>query len=310
MAQLALLGAGAIPKVPNLQRESARPPKQHTGPCGCYSWYLDADTGSKCKGQKLTFFLYCLIGLLGVVFFIVYLTDESEMFNSGFILACALAILMSILAVSGFRDVIRLQQTINDLVSSTKALAQERDKIRKEVDNLQNAHRKLQGIERELDSSSTALRRNFGEFVDWNKEVQRESEKNSTQAKDINRDFKNAIKQYHAMLIQNELAIADKAFHHILGGAQSKKGLDQQEFEDLLHRLPPRWKDKFQELDKSFEDFAGDDEIINQGEFRKFMKAMAEEIAKCDLSPNQLAEMGIKSDRMAGGRDDDEKDGN
>ena len=111
------------------------PPKQHSGIFGCYSWYLD---GNKCTKQKFTFLLYCLIGVLGIVFFIVYLTDESEMFNTGFILACSLAIFMSTLAVSGFRDVIRLQQTINKLVENTKELANQRDKIRGEVQKLKS----------------------------------------------------------------------------------------------------------------------------------------------------------------------------
>ena len=142
---VALLGRAAVvnaaPNVTGLQNIASAhaaskeaPPKQHTGLFGCYKWYLD---GTICTKQKWTFLIYCIIGALGIVFFIMYLLDEGEQINTGFILACVLAIVMSTLAVSGFRDVIKLQETINDLVKNTKDLAQQRDKIRGEVQKLQ-----------------------------------------------------------------------------------------------------------------------------------------------------------------------------
>ena len=155
------------------------------------------------------------------------------------------------------------------------------------------AHHKLEDIERELESSSGALRSNFGEFTEWHAKIKKDTQSNKETAHDINRDFESAINQYHKMLIQNERAIADKAFHHIQG-KDGVEGLSKNEFDDLLIRLPPRWKLAFKRLDRTFEDFAGDDDIIDHSEFRLFMDEMAKDIANCGMDKERLRSMGLR----------------
>ena len=270
------------------KKEEAQGPK-HSGITGCCTWFLE---GPYCVKKRLIFMGWILVGILAPIFYGLYLnqSDNGASLNTGFILCCALAILMSMYATFNFRDVIQLRNAVESLCESTKLLAAQRDKIRNEVEKLQTAHIKLEGIEDELTSSNGALRKNFKKFERWNKTIKEETKKNVDEAQSINKEFKAAIAQYKKMLIQNEKAILDKAYQHVQYSGDGKQGLNKDEFNDLLYSLPARYKLRFEKLGKTFEDFAGDDHNIDQDEFREFMNLMAEEEANCGV---EIPELGI-----------------
>merc|ERR1712228_294395 len=144
---------------------------------------------------------------------------------------------------------------------------------------------KLEGIEEELNASNGALRKNFQKFQGWNESFEQHTAKNTENASKINREFQQAIKQYSNMLVLNEKAILDKAYQHV-EGRDGQKGLSKDEFEDLLASLPARYKLRFEALNKTFEDFAGDDDNIDYKEFKVFMNDMARVEASAGVQIN------------------------
>eukprot|EP01083_Nonionella_stella_P144513 451347_1 len=288
----------APPNAPNQDNTTDTQPPEYTGICGCCQWFLSRPI---CTKKKFVFMGWIVCGLMSLIFGWVYLENEHESINIGYILCCSLAILMSIYATFNFRDVLRLREQVNKLVDSTKQLADKRDRIRTEVGRLGKAHRKLEEVEGKLEDSNKALRKNFTKFKDWDSKINSQIKDNSSQAKGIRKDFTSAIRQYQRLLIQNEKAILDKAYRQV-ENKDGKKGLSKDEFEDLLLSLPARYRLKFDKMDKTFEDFAGSDDNIDHEEFAEFMNAMAEEEATCGLD---LEQYGIvdKNKQM----DDDEK---
>jgi len=183
---------------------------------------------------------------------------------------------MSLCAGRTFVDMLRLKAEVSELVGSIKALSQQRDRIRREVGKLDMAHRKLGGIERELEDSTGALRTHLSSLVTWQGELDEAMDGLKGDTTKINQEFEQAILQYHHMLEVNERALLDKAYQHI-EGSDGIKGLSENEFSDLLFSLPTRYKLRFENIGLKFEDFAGDDGIIDHNEFKRFMDKMVQQ---------------------------------
>mmetsp|Transcript_23487 Transcript_23487/g.37617 ORF Transcript_23487/g.37617 Transcript_23487/m.37617 type:complete len:328 (+) Transcript_23487:46-1029(+) len=277
----------------------------YSGVCGCCRWFC---SGPFCVKKRLIFLGWIVVAALSPLLFAVYLAqdDEGVAINYGFIAICCLAILTAGYATLNFRDVIALRDACESLVNSTKALAVQRDKIRSEVEKLQTAHVKLEGIEDQLQSSNNALRNNFKKFETWNTTIKEEVAKNVDNAQTINKEFKEAIKQYQRMLVQNEKAILDKAYQHIQG-RDGEDGLSKDEFADLLNSLPARYKLRFESLGKRFEDFDDDGNgTIDYTEFKKFMEEMAEEQGTAGVDLPEISNKRNRGPRMEQEYDDEE----
>lgn len=289
----------------NENKQEEEEEETYNGICGCYYWFK---AGPFCVKKRLVFMGWILIGLISPILYAFYLSDSYDgvPINYPFILTCVLAILMSSYATFNFRDVLQLKAAVDELCVETKKLAAERDKIRNEVGKLQMAHSKLEGIEEELNASNGALRKNFQKFQGWNEALEQQNDKNTESAIQINKEFKQAIQQYSNMLVLNEKAILDKAYHHI-EGRDGQKGLSKDEFEDLLASLPARYKLRFEALGKTFEDFAGDDDNIDYKEFKVFMNDMARVEASAGVEIERYG-IGTKKKLNYDGGDDEKKE--
>ena len=252
------------------QRQEQQERLDNAGPCACFVWLCFPTTT---LGQRCQFIVWIILGLLGVVFYGVYLNQQGEgsSLNWGYFLVCATSILLSSYATYNFQDIFRLKAVVDNIIIEAKKLEENRKKVQTEIGNLRDTRDKLAQLEEEQSISNAQLRSQSSQFEKWSKLSTNMTGSNHKDAYEIKdkvlrdiEDQKRSILRSERGILYNALAVFEKK--------NDEPGLDRIEYEAFLTRIPMRYKVRLRT--KSFDEWSNNDELIDTQDFRGIIQEL------------------------------------
>lgn len=277
-----LLVGSLVPQLPNnndaaqraaeeKQRAEDEAKQSAAGPFGCFVWLCNKSTSTK---SKCEFIGWIILGILGVIFYGVYLNMDSEgaALNYGYFLCAALSLILSCYATFNFQNILSLKEVVDKLVENSQKLDIIRSEIQEQVGNLLTVRDKLAQIEEEQSIVNAKLRAQEKQFREWSKQTVNITKSNNKQSLKIKKNLQIKVEKKKREIKEAEVAIMFNALKYFEKTDDDEDGLNKIEFVSFINVLPKRYRDRWRKSGYSFEDFSGGDDIIDtHKEFRQFL---------------------------------------
>lgn len=253
------------------ERLSQQERLEAAGPCSCFVWFTFSTTTF---GQRCQFIGWIIMGLLGVVFYGVYLNQDGEgaSLNWGYFLVCATSILLSAYATWNFQDIFRLKEVVDNIIIEAKKLEENRRKVQTEIGNLRDTRDKLAQLEEEQSISNAQLRSQSSQFKKWSKLSTNRTGSNHRDALEIKNKVLSDIEDQQRSILRSERGILYNALYVFEKSNDGENGLDNIEYEQFLTRIPMRYRDRLRT--KSFDEWSNFDQIIDTKDFKEIIKEL------------------------------------
>lgn len=247
------------------------------GPFACCIWATKGST--PCCPSKSQFIGWCLLGIAAIAASIQYGKDESDgsLINWGYIACAVIAMVMSLYAMSLFKNIAKLREILDDMRKEEENVKENLEKIRGELGHLVEVHDKLSYLEDEQSVVNAQLRAQRKQFMKWTKITMDINEEGAALIKKIREDMEREILENRRKIERNEKGIMFNALKVFELDDDGKRGLNPKEFELFLDALPRRYKMRWDRSGRNFHDFDKDGNgVIRGSEFRDFLQNIAE----------------------------------
>lgn len=249
-----------------LQEEQAN--QAAAGPFACFVWLC---AGSTSLANRCEFIGWIILGLLAVIFYGVYLNQDSEgaELNWGYFLCCGLSLLLTAYASCNFSNILDLKRVVDNLVQSTLQLTQIRGQIQEEIGNLKTVRDTLAQIEEEQSIANAQLRTQEKQFREWTSKSFKRADEADTESKKIKKELQLSIENEVRQIKRSERGILYNALQALQKIDDDQSGLNISEYEIFRQRIPLRYKTRISV--KDFFEWSDNDENIDWKDFQKIL---------------------------------------
>jgi len=224
--------------------------------------------------QRWPFLLFILFGVLTVVWILMYLTSSL----SGYVLAAVFAMVMSFYGANYFRILLGLKEEVDKMDKLNRDFRAENVALKQEVDKLSRAREQLTNVQQKLQESNVKLKQSLEKFRELDKNLKQLSGGNIQGLEKLQNSCQAVMNRWKESLIKHEKTMLNKVFDEFETN-DDKTDMSKSEFELFLNALPPAYKMRWESMKTTFEEIAGDDNMIQYDEFRKLVDRWAEEEA-------------------------------
>jgi len=224
--------------------------------------------------QRWPFLLFIVFFLLTFIWIIIYLGGGV----TGCALAGAFAIVMSLYGANHFRILLALKEEVDKMDKLNQSFRAENAQIRQEVDKLSRASENLTNVEVKLKESNQKLKANLEKFRELDKNLKQLSGSNIEGLEKLQTSCEAVMNRWKESLIKHEKTLLNKVFDEFEMN-DSKPDMSKEEFIQFINALPPSYQDRWTNMNTTFEELAGDDNIMQYEEFRNLVDRWAEEEA-------------------------------
>jgi len=224
--------------------------------------------------QRWPFFLFLLFGLLTVIWLFMYIAGQA----SGYILAGAFAVVMSVYGANHFRLLLGLKEEVDKMDKLNQAFRAENAAIKQEVDKLSRARESLTNVEEKLEESNAKLKENLEKFRELDNNLKKLAGSNIQGLEKLQSSCEAVMNRWKESLIKHEKTLLNKVFDGF-EFADDKPDMSKEEFQNFIKALPPAYQERWRNMKVTFEELAGDDNLMQYDEFRKLVDRWAEEEA-------------------------------
>jgi hypothetical protein len=237
-------------------------------PC---TWFKEAPL------KRYPFAIFCICGMLTVVWVILYLISGA----SAVAIGGAAAVLMSGYGAFHFKTLLALKAQVDHYRGLNVKFKGENGKLKKEVNRLETAELELREIERSLTESNRRLKENVEKFRQFEQNLSRMTTDGIQGLEKIKEISDNVSRQVGNSLIMHEKAIYQRVYTQFQRKYPGQlSALTEEHFNDFWRMLPPTYLERFQHMNKSFRDVAGDDMLLDFRELMSLVEQIAEYHAK------------------------------
>jgi len=245
------------------------PANQRAGGCkGACQWFLEKPL------SRWPFVVFLLFAALTLVWMIMYLVGS----KTGYILAGVFALIMAAYGANHFRILLALKEEVDKMARLNRDFKEENAALRQEVDKLGRARAQLQTVQGELRESNEQLKENLIKFQELDSNLKNLAVSNVEGLEKLKKSSKAVMDRWNQSFIQHEKAILNKVYEYF-EYKDDKEDMTETEFHDFLNALPAEYRKKFEEMNKTFKDMAGDDNLMQYEEFTALVDAWAGEVA-------------------------------
>eukprot|EP00486_Rosalina_sp_Unknown_P001460 CAMPEP_0201573476 /NCGR_PEP_ID=MMETSP0190_2-20130828/17353_1 /ASSEMBLY_ACC=CAM_ASM_000263 /TAXON_ID=37353 /ORGANISM="Rosalina sp." /LENGTH=171 /DNA_ID=CAMNT_0048000495 /DNA_START=232 /DNA_END=747 /DNA_ORIENTATION=- len=148
--------------------------------------------------------------------------------------------------------------------------------LKKEIDKLNFAEKKLSNVQSELGHTNEKLEENIEKFRKLDSNLKQLGKSNIKGLEALQKKSKQIMATIHEDLIRHEKEVLNKVFDY-LEFNDKQEGFTEEEFEEFWKRMPDSYLQRFKDSGLTFEKIAGKDGIIDQGEFTDMVDRLAED---------------------------------
>eukprot|EP01023_Acetabularia_acetabulum_P001995 TRINITY_DN1077_c0_g1_i1.p1 TRINITY_DN1077_c0_g1~~TRINITY_DN1077_c0_g1_i1.p1 ORF type:complete len:287 (+),score=42.54 TRINITY_DN1077_c0_g1_i1:257-1117(+) len=164
----------------------------------------------------------------------------------------------------------RLEDTASKLGEQVNDVKKENDKLEKSVDSLGETATKLK-------QTSDKLQQQLGQFDGLQKSMQEASEKLGLNVADLVGETASMFKEISALNLRNERILLRRIAEDI-EFMDRDVGMSKMEFERFIVRVPEKYHSFLKSV--KFEDYAGEDQVLDMSEIRKILDDMMAHLEK------------------------------
>eukprot|EP01083_Nonionella_stella_P093586 262348_1 len=247
------------------------PPKREGGLCAPWKWFCESPI------QRYQFLIFLLFGGLTVVWLLMFVGSAGS--ATAYILAGIAAIIMSGYGANHFRILLGLKEQVDKMANLNQQFRKENAALQQEVDKLERAREQLCSVESGLKESNKKLKENVEKFRQLDKNLKQLADSNIEGLEKLQRSSEKVMKTMEESLERHEKEILHKVFEH-LEWSDKEEGLDRKEFARFWEQMPTSYMERWKRSGKTFEDYAGQDELLQFDEFSQLCDEFAVEEAK------------------------------
>jgi len=216
--------------------------------------------------------IFCGLGIICVILFIAGLAGPNDVFW-GIVISCFLLSILGTWTVYKYGSVSehidRLKHENEQYEGELKELSQTRVELGNEVSKLRAEVEHLQGDANELAKQAE-------EFNDLRKELEKIAGDNQDLFDVINKT-NSIFDDMRQTVLENERAYLLNCFYTAAFSRDDDGKMNSQEYKKFLARLLPEQRKKFEDLG-SFEQLAGEDQLIDLDEFQQMLEKILKDV--------------------------------
>jgi len=224
--------------------------------------------------QRWPFLLFFVFFALTFIWLFIYLSAGI----TGCALAAAFAVVMSLYGANHFRLLLGLKEEVDKMDKLNQSFRAENAQLRQEVDKLSRARENLTNVEIKLKESNAKLKENLEKFRELDKNLKQLSGSNIQGLEKLQSSCEAVMNRWKESLIKHEKTLLNKVFDEF-EMSDNKPDMSKEEFDQFIKALPPSYQDRWKKMNTTFEELAGEDNIMQYDEFRKLVDRWAEEEA-------------------------------
>ena len=249
-------------------KDPAPPKQEYKGCCAPCKWFMAAPM------KRYQFLIFFVFGLATIIWLSMYAITIGG--AQSYILAGVACIVSSIYALFHFRTLLNLKDQVDKMNVLNVTFRKENKALKKEIDKLNFAERKLSSVQHELGKTNEKLEENIEKFRKLDSNLSKLGKSNIKVLESLQKKSKQIIQTIHDDLIRNEKVILNKVFDY-LEFADKQEGFTEDEFNEFWKRMPDSYYQRFKQSGLTFEKIAGKDGIIDQQEFTDMVDRLAED---------------------------------
>jgi len=248
---------------------ATRKPPKREGICAGWKWFKEDPR------NRYAFGVFLLFGVICAVCIAIRFGQQI----SGDILAGIIAVGLAIYGAHHFRVLLGLTVEVERTMQLNRDFKAENMELQREVDRLRKAHVELTGVQRSLQQSTQSFAENIERLRRLDETLNSLSDDHIQGVQKL-RDLSSTVQS----AIQNDLLQHERdILHKVMARMEfkdDKEGLNRYEYDRFLSALPLSFQRRFSGMNKTFDDFAGGDDVLDFQEFVKLADEFAVQEAK------------------------------